>query len=289
MLKSLFNLSIGHTTPLLALVVAFAPLESEAIRALNTAATGMASQESHVNAISNNIANVNTTGYKAQRIEFEDLVYETIQEAGGRSSNNTEYTVGHQVGSGSKVSATRRMHTMGSPQMTNRPYDLMIMGDGFFGVQVGDQMMFTRDGAFTVDAQGTVKTKNGYPLVPGISVPPNTKSLNISEDGKVQAFLTNQTAPIELGQVPVFTFVNPAGLADKGGNLARSTTASGQPIQNIPGNENAGSIMQGALESSNVSIMNEMTGMIKAQRAYEMNSKVMGIADQMLQTVNNIR
>lgn len=259
------------------------------IRALNTAATGMASQEAHVNAISNNIANSNTTGYKSQRVEFEDLVYQTVEEAGARSSNNSEYTVGHQVGSGSKVSATRRLHQMGSPQMTKRPYDLMIMGDGFFGVQVGEQLMFTRDGSFTVDAQGVLKTRDGHPLAPGITIPPNTKQLNISEDGKVQAYLTNQTQPLELGQIPVFTFVNPAGLADKGGNIARMTTASGPPVQHVAGKENAGAIMQGALESSNVSVMNEMTNMIKAQRAYEMNSKVMGIADQMLQTVNNIR
>ncbi len=275
---------------LAALFTVAIPLQGSAmIRALNTAATGMAAQESHVNAISNNIANVNTTGYKAQRTEFEDLTYETVEEAGGRSSSNTQYTVGHQVGSGAKVSATRRIHQMGSPQITNRPYDLMIMGDGFFGVKVGEQIMYTRDGSFTVDAQGTLKTRNGHPLMPGITVPPNTKSLNISEDGKVEAFLTNQTAPIELGQIPVFVFVNPAGLSDKGGNIARATTASGQAIQHIAGTENAGAIQQGALESSNVSIMTEMTGMIKAQRAYEMNSKVMGIADQMLQTVNNIR
>ena len=275
---------------LLSLMV-FLPLQnSEAmLRALNTAATGMAAQEAQVNTISNNIANVNTTGYKAQRTEFEDLLYETVEEAGGRSSNNTEYTVGHQIGSGAKVSATRRQHSMGSPQITNRPYDLMIMGDGFFGVQVGDQVMFTRDGSFTVDAQGVVKTRNGHPLVPGITIPPNTKSLNISQDGKAQAFLMNQTEPIDLGQIPVFTFVNPAGLSDKGGNLALMTTASGPPIQNIAGSENAGAIQQGSLESSNVSIMNEMSNMIRAQRAYEMNSKVMGVADQMLQTVNNIR
>lgn len=259
------------------------------IRALNTAATGMSAQESQVNTISNNIANANTTGYKTQRTEFEDLMYETIEEAGGRSSNNSEYTVGQQVGSGSKVSATRRIHDMGSPQMTNRPYDLMIMGEGFFGVQVGQDTMFTRDGSFTVDAQGTLKTKSGHPVVPGITVPPNTKSLNISEDGVVQAFLSNQTAPVELGQIPVFTFVNPAGLSDLGGNLAKRTTASGEAIQRVPGSENSGAIQQGSLESSNVSVMNEMTNLIKAQRAYEMNSKVMGVADQMLQTVNNIR
>ena len=259
------------------------------LRALNTAATGMSAQESNVNTISNNIANVNTTAYKEQRTEFEDLLYETVKEAGGRSSNDTTYNVGHQVGSGAKVTSTKRIHSMGSPQITNRPYDLMIMGDGFFGVQVGDETLFTRDGGFSVDAQGVLKIKNGYPLVPGISVPPNTKSLNISEDGKVEAYLANQVEPIELGQIPVFTFVNPAGLSDLGGNLAKRTIASGEPIQHVAGSENSGVIQQGTLETSNVSIMNEMTNLIKAQRAYEMNSKVMGVADQMLQTVNNIR
>src|SRR5690606_23407316 len=129
------------------------------LRALNTAATGMASQESNVNTISNNIANVNTTGYKKQRTEFEDLLYETVKEGGARSSNDTQYNVGHQVGSGSKVSATKRIHSMGSPQITNRPFDMMIMGDGFFGLQVGDDTLYTRDGAFTVDAEGNLKSK----------------------------------------------------------------------------------------------------------------------------------
>ncbi len=259
------------------------------IRALNTAATGMAAQEQQVNSISNNIANANTTGYKTQRTEFEDLLYETVEEAGGRSAGDTEYTVGHQVGSGAKVSATRRMHTMGSPQITNRPYDLMIMGDGFFGVQTDKGINYTRDGSFTVDAQGSLKNRAGFPLLPNITVPPNTKSLNVSANGDVQAYLTDQTEPVELGQIPIFTFVNPAGLTDKGGNLAAVTTASGQAIQRVAGEENAGAIAQGTLESSNVSVMNEMTNLIKAQRAYEMNSKVMGIADQMLQTVNSIR
>jgi len=271
--------------------VLFFSIEANAmIRALNTAATGMSAQEANVNTISNNIANANTTGYKTHRTEFEDLTYQTVQQAGARSSSGSQYMVGQQVGSGAKVSATRRIHKMGSPQVTNRAYDLMIMGDeGYFGVQVGDSVQFTRDGAFTVDAQGIIKTRDGHPLLPVITVPPNTKSLNIAEDGKVQAFLTSQTEPIDLGQIPVFTFVNPAGLMDMGGNLTKKSTASGEPIQLIAGTENAGPIQQGYLESSNVSIMNEMTGLIKAQRAYEMNSKVMGIADQMLQTVNNIR
>lgn len=259
------------------------------IRALNTAATGMAAQESQVNAISNNLANANTTGYKAQRAEFEDLLYETVEEAGARSSNNSQYTVGHQVGSGTKVSATRRLHDMGSPLVTNRPYDMMIMGDGFFGVQAGQGQMYTRDGSFTVDAQGILKTKNGHPVVPGITVPPNAKQINVSEDGKVQAFLTGQSKPIELGQIPVFTFVNPAGLSSRGGNLVAQTGGSGEAIQHVAGTQNAGAIHQGTLESSNVNVMTEMTNLIKAQRSYEMNSKVMGVADQMLQTINNIR
>lgn len=259
------------------------------MRALNTAATGMASMEANVNTISNNIANVNTTAYKQQRAEFEDLTYQTVKEAGGRSSNGTSYTVGVQIGSGSRLSATKRIHTMGSTQVTNRPYDIIIMGDGFFGLQMGNDVVYTRDGSFTVDAQGTVKSQSGYPLVPGLQLPANTKSLNIAEDGRVQAFLSSQTEPIELGQIPIFTFANPAGLSDLGGNIAKRTVASGDPIQRIPGEENSGHLMQGALESSNVSVMNEMTNLIKAQRAYEMNSKVMGVADQMLQTVNNIR
>lgn len=259
------------------------------LRALNTAATGMASMEANVNTISNNIANVNTTAYKQQRAEFEDLVYETVQQAGGRSSSGTSYTVGVQIGSGAKLSGTKRIYEMGSTNVTNRPYDVMIMGDGFFGLQMADQVVYTRDGSFTVDSQGTIKSKNGYPLLPNIQVPSNTKNLSISEDGRVQAFLSNQAEPVDLGQIPIFTFVNPAGLHDLGGNISRRTLASGEAIQLIPGQENSGTLMQGALESSNVSVMNEMTNLIKAQRAYEMNSKVMGVADQMLQTVNNIR
>lgn len=259
------------------------------IRALNTAATGMAAQEQQVNTISNNIANANTTGYKAQRTEFEDLLYETVEEAGGRSSGDSQYTVGHQVGSGAKVTATRRIQDMGSPNITNRPYDLMIMGDGYFGVQAGTEILYTRDGSFTLDSQGILKTKSGYAVVPNITVPANTKHLNISNDGKVQAFLVNGGAPVELGQIPVFTFINPAGLSSAGGNMARTTPASGQAIQMIAGTENAGPIQQGTLEASNVSVMNEMTNLIKAQRSYEMNSKVMGVADQMLSTVNQIR
>jgi flagellar basal-body rod protein FlgG len=260
------------------------------IRALHTSATGMAAQESNVNTISNNIANVNTTGFKKARTEFDDLLYETVQEAGAKSSATTEYNVGHQVGSGARVSATRKIHSQGSPQMTNNPYDLMVNGEGFMGiVSPNGELKYTRDGSFNVDAQGNLVTRAGHKVFPGVVVPPNTMKISISETGVVEAFMRDAVEPMNLGQIPVFTFVNPTGLRSDGGNLMAATSASGQAIQNVAGENGSGILMQGAIEASNVNVMNEMTDLIKAQRAYEMNSKVMGVADQMLQTVNNIR
>jgi flagellar basal-body rod protein FlgG len=260
------------------------------VRALNTAATGMAAQESQVNTISNNIANVNTTGFKRSRTEFDDLNYQTIQEAGARSGNNTFYSVGTQIGSGAKVSATRKEFEQGGVSMTNNPFDLMVNGEGFLAVIMGDnEMRFTRDGALNVDAQGNIVTKSGHKLYPGLTVPPGTKSVNISENGMVDAYVQGQTEPTNLGQIPIFTFVNPTGLKSTGANLYQVSFSSGEATQNVAGNSNAGVIVQGALESSNVNIMTEMTNLIRAQRAYEMNSKVMGVSDQMMQTANNIK
>ena len=259
------------------------------LRALNTAATGMASQEANVNTISNNIANVNTTGYKKSRTEFEDLLYETVEEAGSRTSADTKHNVGVQMGSGSKVSATRRIHQQGSPVITQNPFDLMINGEGFFGIITPkNEVMYTRDGSFNVNSQGQLVNKSGYKLFPGISIPPGTLSVKITEEGNVDAYIQGQVEPTQVGQVPIFTFTNPVGLKANGGNLLRTTASSGEPLQQIGGNANAGVIRQGALEASNVSIMNEMQDLIKAQRAFETNSKVMGIADQMLNTINNI-
>jgi flagellar basal-body rod protein FlgG len=260
------------------------------LRALNTAATGMAAQESHVNTVSNNIANSNTTGFKASRTEFSDLLYETIENAGDQTSDTTEKNIVNQVGSGAKVAGTRRLNTQGGSLVTNNPYDLMINGDGFFGIIAPNgETKYTRDGAFNVDSQGNLVTKDGFKIFPGITVPPNTVSLNISESGTVEAYLQGQTEPQNLGQIPIFTFVNPSGMRSEGGNLLAKTKGSGEAIQQIGGQQNAGVINQGMLETSNVNVMSEMTNLIKAQRAYEMNSKVMGVADQMLQTVNNIR
>lgn len=260
------------------------------LKALNTAASGMAAQEVHVNTISHNIANVNTIGYKKQRAESEDLLYQTVIEAGARSSDDSQYNVGLQVGSGSRVVAVRKELTQGDPQMTNNPYDLMINGDGFFGIELPNgQIRYTRDGAFNVDNQGVLVSKNGYRVLPGITLPPGTVSLTIAESGVVEAFIKDQVEPLNVGQIPVYTFINPVGLRAQGANLYAQSQSSGQPIQQVAGVNNAGVIMQGALEASNVSIMTEMTDLIRAQRAYEMNSKIMGVADQMLQTVNNIR
>jgi len=260
------------------------------MRALNTAATGMAAQEVNVNTISNNIANVNTTGYKKERTEFESLHYHTIKEAGSKTSNNSLHNVGVQIGSGARVSGITREFSPGAPQITNNPFDLMINGDGFFGVIMPDQTVaFTRDGSFNVNSQGVLVNKQGYPLAPSIQFPPNTLSVSITEDGTVEAFIKNQIEPTNAGQIPVFNFVNSAGLKALGGNNYRESKSSGGALQNIAGQSNAGTIRQGALESSNVSIMNEMTNLIKAQRAYEMNSKVMKVADDILQTINTIR
>jgi flagellar basal-body rod protein FlgG len=263
---------------------------SAMLKALNTAATGMSAMETNVNTISQNIANLNTIGFKKSRTEFEDLLYETQVVAGSRSSNNSRYNVGIQIGSGSKVSAIRKEFTPGSPIVTNRPFDLMVNGEGFFGIILPNgTIQYSRDGAFNVNAQGQFVSKNGYKVFPSITLPPGTLSVNISETGNVEAYMKGQLEPTAIGVIPIFTFVNPVGLRAQGGNLYAVTKSSGQAIQNVPGENNAGSIMQGSLESSNVSVMNEMTGLIKAQRAYEMNAKVMGIADQMLQTINTIR
>jgi flagellar basal-body rod protein FlgG len=279
-----------RTFIILALTIGSIPNSYSMMKALHTAASGMSAQEANVSTISNNIANVNTTGFKRGRTEIEDLTYETVQEAGARSSASTNYNVGTQIGSGARVSAIRKEFTNGAPQLTNNPFDLMINGEGFFGVIMPNgELKFTRDGSFNVDAQGSMVTKQGYKVYPGFSFPPNTSSVSISDDGKIQSFTKGVPEPVEVGQIPVFTFVNPVGLKSNGMNLYQVSLSSGQPVQGIANNDNAGPIMQGALEASNVSPMTEMTDLIRAQRAYEMNSKVMGVADQMMQTINNIR
>jgi flagellar basal-body rod protein FlgG len=260
------------------------------LRALNTAATGMEAQSANLSTIAHNVANSNTNGFKKSRAEFEDLLYQATEMPGTRSSATTHHVIGTQIGSGAKVSAVKRINTQGSPNITNNPFDLMINGDGHFGIIMpNNDIKYTRDGSFALNAQGTLVTNNGNPVFPTITFPSNTLTVNITSDGHVEAFIQGQVEPQQLGVIPVFTFINPAGLKTDGGNLYSQSVASGAPIQNIAGQESTGVLQQGALEISNVSIMTEMTDMIKAQRTYEMNSKVMGVADQFLQTVNNIR
>ena len=266
------------------------PEAKASTRALNISASGMAAQEANVNNISNNIANVNTIGFKRNRTEFEDLAYATEIAPGSRSSGDSQYSVGIQYGTGTKVSGIKKNFAVGAPNITNNPFDIMIQGDGFFGVILpNDRIKYTRDGSFNVDRTGTLVNKRGFPVFPTIVFPQGTTNVKISESGTVEAYLKNQIEPVNVGNIPVFVFNNPPGLKTVGKNLYEITSSSGPPIQMVAGSNNAGDLMQGALETSNVSIMNEMTNLIKAQRAYEMNSKVMGIADQMLQTVNNIR
>jgi len=275
----------------LLLVLVILPITAQSmIRALNTSATGMAAQEEVVNTISNNIANLNTVGFKKSRTETEDLFYQTTTEQGARTGPDTLHTVGVQIGSGSKVSAIRKEFVQGDPNLTNNPFDLLINGEGFFGIILPNgRLNYTRDGSFNLDHTGKIVTKNGYPLFPEMTVPQGTSNINISENGTIEAFINGQVEPIIIGQIPLFTFVNPVGLKSKGKNLYEESMASGGPIQNVANQNNSGSIQQGALESSNVNIMTEMTDLIRAQRAYEMNSKVMGVADKMLQTINQLR
>lgn len=260
------------------------------LKALNTAATGMAAQEMNVNTISNNITNINTTGFKRQRAEFEDLPYENIKNAGGKSRTDTLYSSGIQIGSGTKVSSVHKEFFQGNPQITNNPFDLMVSdGDGFFGIITNNQQMkYTRNGSFNVSNKGFLVNSNGFKVAPGFQLPPNSKSVNISRNGEIEVFLNNEIQPLQIGQILLFTFINPVGLRSIGQNLYQETRSSGRSIENIPGDNQAGFILQGALEMSNVSIMNEMTSLIKAQRAYEMNSKVMSIIDKMSENINNI-
>lgn len=258
-------------------------------KAINTAATGMSAQEINVNTLANNIANVNTTGFKKGRTEFQDLLYETLQEPGAKYSTDTQYNVGTQIGSGSKVSAVRKINTQGSPQITRNPFDLMINGDGFFGILTpSNEIKYTRDGSFNVDHLGNLVNSDGLRVYPGINIPPGTTSVNISSTGEVEAYLPGQVNPTGVGSIAVFTFANPAGLRSEGKNLVAQTTSSGVPLQNIPGQSNSGVIEQGHLESSNVNVMNEMTELIRAQRAYESNAKVMNVVDGMMGNTNNI-
>lgn len=259
------------------------------INALNAASSGMEAQMSQIENISNNLANVNTTGYKKTRTEFQDLMYETMQEPGANTSSSTASPVGIQRGMGVKISGTQRHFEAGSPTITGRDLDMMIKGDGFFVVQMPNgQLGYKRDGTFYKSATGRVETIDGYPVQPEISIPAAARKLEISEDGLVSVMI-NDAERAQIGQIQVATFVNNGGLKAIGKNIFVETDASGRPAFNVPGQDTVGTVLQHTLEGSNVDVVKEMTDMISAQRAFEMNSKVIQAVDQMLQHTVNVR
>ncbi len=259
------------------------------ITALNAASSGMEAQMAQIDNISNNLANVNTTGYKRTRAEFQDLLYETLQEPGANTSATTQSPLGIQRGMGVKVAGTQRNFEMGQIQSTGRDLDLMVRGEGFFVVQLPNgQTGFKRDGTFYRSSLGRVETLEGYPIQPEVVVPPNAKKIEIAEDGTVTVAISDADR-VQIGQIQLATFVNNGGLKALGKNIFVETEASGRPNLSIPNQETVGAVMQGHLEGSNVDVVKEMTDMISAQRAFEMNSKVVQAVDQVLQHTVNVR
>ena len=260
------------------------------IRSLWTSATGMQAQELNIDVISNNLANVNTSGFKKSRAEFQDLLYENLRPAGAASSADTTIPTGVQLGHGARPSAVQKMFSQGDFQNTENELDWAIENDGFFQIELpnGDTS-YSRCGEFKLDADGRIVNADGFLLVPQLTVPTDTVSITVGMDGTVSAIQANDPIPREIGTIQLARFVNPAGLRSLGKNLFVPTEGSGDEIVGTPGQDGFGTIAQGFLERSNVSVVDEMVNMITAQRAYETNSKVIQTADDMLQMANNLK
>jgi flagellar basal-body rod protein FlgG len=260
------------------------------MRALNTAATGMMAMELNVQVISNNLANMTTTGYKRQRAEFQDLLYDHVSRIGTQTaSQGNILPVGIDLGSGVKAVGTPRLMTQGTLSQTGGTLDVAIRGDGFFKVQMPDgTYAYSRDGSFQMDAQGRIVTAQGNLVMPGVTIPSNSTGLTINAQGQVSVIPQGSTTPQILGQLVLTRFINQAGLLPIGDNLYTETPASGTPQDGTPNTDGAGDLLQGSLEQSNVDSVTEITNLIAAQRAYEMNSKVITAADQMLQSTANL-
>ncbi len=257
-------------------------------QSLWVAKTGLDAQQTRMTVISNNLANVNTTGFKKGRAAFEDLMYQTVKQAGGATTQQTEAPSGLNLGTGVRVVATEKMFTQGNMLQTGNGLDAAVNGRGFFQVTMPDgSTAYTRDGSFQVSSQGELVTSSGYPIQPGITLPENAQNVTIGADGTVSVTVPGQAAPQQVGQILIADFINPAGLQPKGENLYTETAASGSPQSGAPGLNGLGNLQQGSLESSNVNVVEELVNMIETQRAYEMNSKAISTADQMLQYVNN--
>ena len=256
------------------------------MRALDTAATGMAAMDLQVQVIAGNIANMSTTGFKSQRAEFQDLIYEHVQRIGAQASDQGNILpVGIELGSGVKTVGTPRLMTQGALAQTGNQLDVAIQGDGWFKIQMPDgTFSYTRDGSFQQDSQGRIVTAEGNVVQPTITIPQNSTGLTINQQGQVSVTLPGSTSSSILGQFTLTTFINDAGLQGQGSNLFTATTASGTPQDTLAGTDGAGTLQQGFLEQSNVEAVTEISNLIQAQRAYEMNSKVITAADEMLQT-----
>ena len=259
------------------------------INSLWISKTGMEAQQTQLDVISHNLANVSTTGFKRSNAVFEDLMYQNLRQVGANSSEQSQLPTGLQLGLGVRTVATSRSFTQGSMQQTSNQLDVAIKGNGFFQVTQPDGTIgYTRDGSFQVDSQGRLVTSSGLPVANGITVPPSATNVSIAADGTVSATLPNSATPQNIGSLALANFVNPAGLEPRGDNLYVETAASGQPNGGTAGTTGLGTVMQGFLETSNVNVVQELVSMIQTQRAYEMNSKAIQTSDQMLQKLGQL-
>ena len=259
------------------------------MRSLSIAKTGLEAQQTQLDAITHNLANVGTNGYKRSRAVFEDLLYQNLRQAGGPSTQETQLPTGLQLGSGVRPVATSRNFSQGALTQTGNQLDLAVNGSGFFQVQMPDgSTAYTRDGSFQVDAQGQLVNSSGYLISPAITLPQGTETITIGRDGIVSATVAGAKAPQQIGQLQLAGFVNPAGLEPRGGNLFTETAASGSPQTGNPGGAGLGVVQQGVVEGSNVNVVEELVAMIQTQRAYEINSKAIQTSDQMLARLSQL-
>jgi flagellar basal-body rod protein FlgG len=259
------------------------------IRSLFIAKTGLEAQQTNLDVITNNLANVSTNGFKKSRAVFEDLLYQNVRQPGAQSSQQTQLPSGLQIGTGVRAVATERLHTQGNPQQTGNSKDVMINGSGFFQVLMPDgTTAYTRDGSFQTDNNGQLVTSSGYVLQPPITVPSNALTMTVGRDGTVTVTTPGTVAPTQIGSIQVANFVNPSGLESLGENLYAETGSSGTAQTSTPGTNGAGVLMQGYVETSNVNVVEEMVNMIQTQRAYEINSKAITTSDQMLQKISQL-
>lgn len=259
------------------------------IRSLWISKTGLDAQQTQMDVIANNLANVSTNGFKRSRAVFEDLLYQNIRQPGAQSSQQTQLPSGLQLGTGVRPVSTERIFTQGNLQQTGNPKDVAIQGNGFFQVLLPDgTTAYTRDGAFQVDNQGQLVTSSGYPIQPAVSLPANAQSMTIGRDGVISITLPGSANATQVGSLQLATFINPAGMMAKGENLYVESAASGTANTNTPGTNGAGLLSQGYVETSNVSVVEELVNMIQTQRAYEINSKAITTSDQMLQKLSQM-